>query len=73
MNSICETVPSESFPWPELSLANIAGDAYLKIDSAEFGYVEYKASTLERRLKGRKAALLGQSECLPFPAKGAPP
>jgi hypothetical protein len=58
MNSKQETIPLESFPRPGLSLENVAGDAYLKIDSAEFGYVEYKASTLKRRLKERKAAML---------------
>jgi len=58
MNSIFETIPLESLPLPGLSLENIAGEAYLKIDSAEFGFVEYKASILERRPTERKAALL---------------
>ena len=67
MNSIFENIPLEPIPLPELSLEHIAGEAYLKMDSAEFGYVEYKASTLERRLKERKAALLSKFENLRLP------
>ncbi len=42
MNAIDETIASEPSPQPSLSLENLAGDAYLKVDFTEFGYVEYK-------------------------------
>ena len=64
MNSIYETIPSESAPPPGLSLENIAGDAYLKIEFADFGYAEYKASTLRRRLEEKRAAMLGEFDGL---------
>ena len=73
MNSIFETIPLESLPLPGLSLENIAGEAYLKIDSAEFGFVEYKASILERRPTERKAALLSKCANLRLPGKVATP
>ena len=46
MNPVYETIPSESSPLPALRLENLAGDTYLKIDFAEFGYVEYKRDDL---------------------------
>jgi hypothetical protein len=42
MNAAYETLAPESSPQASLSSENLAGDAYLKIDFAEFGYVEYK-------------------------------
>ena len=69
MNAIHETIPLESFPPPGLSMENIAGNIYLKIDSAEFGYVQYKASTLNRTLKERKAAMLSEFEGLRLPGQ----
>jgi hypothetical protein len=42
MNTAYETIAPESSPQASLSSENLAGDAYLKIDFAEFGYVEYK-------------------------------
>jgi hypothetical protein len=42
MNAAYETIAPESSPQASLSSENLAGDAYLKIDFAEFGYVEYK-------------------------------
>ena len=42
MNTSYETIAPESSPHASLSSENLAGDAYLKIDFAEFGYVEYK-------------------------------
>ena len=73
MNSIDEAISLESFPPLGLSLETIAGDAYLKIDSAEFGYVEYKASTLNRRLKERRAAMLSELQDLRPPRAKSPP
>jgi len=42
MNAAYETLAPESSPQASLSSENLAGDAYLKIDFAQFGYVEYK-------------------------------
>jgi hypothetical protein len=42
MNTAYETIEPEFSPQACLSSENLSGDAYLKIDFAEFGYVEYK-------------------------------
>lgn len=65
MNAASETVAPESSPQASLSSENIAGDAYLKIDFAEFGYVEYKRDDPVDRLP-----VLGVFEVSWFSVKG---
>jgi hypothetical protein len=53
MNAAYETIAPESSPQPSLSSENLAGGAYLKIDFAEFGYVEYKRDELKAPVDDR--------------------